>query len=315
MVDSLIESTHTIESNGCPILIRNFKPDTKQSENGFVIHILHGMAEHSLRYRDFATYLVGKGYVVYAHDHRKHGYSKKDPKELGMFNSKDKLERMLEDIANVQIWILNREKAKKLILIGHSMGSLLGRCYLTKAEDRLLGAAYIGTASSKPFLCRMGILLGHLIKLVNGKDQRSYILNKLAVGAYNSAIKAPRTLFDWLTHDDDIVDAFIADPLCGYAYSADFYIQLSRMVIKCNDNMHFRRIPEIPIIILSGSEDPVGHYSEGVHEVYEKYRKYTSLVTVKIYDGFRHEILNETNKEIVYEDIAKWLENFHDKKP
>lgn len=275
-----------------------------------VIHILHGMADHCKRYKDFARYLVSCGYTVYAHDHRKHGKSLKRLEDVGIFEDKDTFWNILRDVKRVQDLIKKKEGDIDIILIGHSMGSLIARRYLQEYGFMVSKAIIMGTMYIEPIALYGGIIAGRLYQKFHPGNNRSDWMNNLAVGGFNKLFEPGRTAFDWLTRDNEIVDKYISDPLCGYSYSAVFYIYLFKEIILSQKRSNIKKTPKIPLYFISGHSDPVGFNGFGVKSLCHLYRSngYRGLMKLTLLKDCRHEILNEINKEEVYELIMDWIE-------
>ncbi len=274
-----------------------------------VIHILHGMAEHALRYGNFAAYMVECGYAVYAHDHRKHGKSLNHVEEIGIFQDSDTFENMVEDVHLVNAYIRQIEKDKELVILGHSMGSMICRRYLQVHGNDVKKAVIMGTMLGQKFICDFGMVFGKIVVLTSSKKERSELLNRLSVGGFNQSFEPSRTLFDWISRDEAQVDKYVQDPLCGYSYNAPFYIELIKGLLIGQKRSNILKTPHIPLLFISGGEDPVGFKGMGVKRVISLYGKlgYKDNITFKLFEGARHEILNEINKEEVYQYIHNWI--------
>lgn len=279
------------------------------SEPKGVIHILHGMADHAERYGDFAEYMIQMGYVVYAHDHRKQGKSLTCREEVGIFNHQDTFENMVADVHIVHEYIQQIDKGLNVVVLGHSMGSMLCRRYIQEYGHEVSKAIIMGTMMGKNSISRIGIVFGKLVALTSPKKKRSSFLNRLAVGSFNKPFEPGRTAFDWLSRDNKQVDQYIQDPLCGYDYSALFYVEFLKGILAGHKRSNIIKTPHIPLLFISGSNDPVGLNGQGVSQVVELYRNlgYNNDITLKLFDGARHEILNETNQVEVYHYIAGWV--------
>lgn len=279
--------------------------------NSKVIHILHGMAEHCARYDDFARFLVEQGYTVYAHDHRKHGKSIKNNQSIGIMGRNDSFKNIIKDVKIVQDYIKENENNAEIVLLGHSMGSLICRRYLQEYGHYVSKAIIMGTMAARPILLRFGIITGKIIKLFSPSNSRSNFLNNLVVKGFNSFFEPVRTPFDWLSRDKNQVDKYILDELCGYSYSPSFYINMFNEVLISQKKANILKTPKIPLLFISGDSDPVGFNGIGVKKIYELYSKFgfKDNLSIKLFDDARHEILNEINKEEVYKSIINWINN------
>lgn len=253
-----------------------------------VLQIAHGMGEHSLRYEHVAEFLNAAGFHVYANDHRGHGRTAPDKESLGEFGAGG-WNALVEDMFALSNIIRTRDTGFPLILLGHSMGSFAAQHYLLDHSDLLAGAALSGSAA----------------------------VDKLAIdptrpadlSSVNEGIAAPRTPFDWLSHDPAVVDAYIADPLCGFGVSAASMMSMAGSAPRLLDPNELKRIrANLPIYIFAGDEDPINQKLEWLKPVAERYRAAgLRHVTEKYYPGGRHEMMNETNREQVLKDLLDWM--------
>ena len=196
-----------------------------------------------------------------------------------------------------------------VIYYGHSMGSFIAREYIRRygTDPRLKGAIICGTSGANP-AAAAGIMLSNTIAKTKGSLHKSELINKIAFGTYLKQIPSARTIFDWLTYDNAIVDKYIADPYCGFLFSAVGYRDLFTLLKTVSAEDWYEQVPKtLPLLITAGEEDPVGAYGKGPKEVASKLRAQGCYdVTLKVYPGMRHEIHNEVDRETVYEDIGEW---------
>lgn len=272
-----------------------------------VVQISHGMAEHAARYLRFAEYLCAHGFAVVLHDHIGHGKSVSSPEMLGYFGEHGE-QYFIEDMKTVTDWAKKEYPELPLLLLGHGMGSLIARKYTAQYGSLLAGAVYSGTSGSNPAL-GFGLLLCDMLIKIKGAKHRSRLLDKIAFGAYNKKTEK-RTPCDWASRDEKEVDKFIADPLCGYMYTVSGMQALFLTVREISKDSWYASVPKnLPILLISGSMDPIGNYGKGVQEVYRRLKDTDHRnVQIKLYDGARHEILNETNREEVFRDILSFYE-------
>lgn len=275
-----------------------------------VVQIIHGIGEHVLRYHDFAEYLVGCGYAVVAEDHMGHGTSSAPDNVRGYFHGG--WFAAIED--SMKLMELARERFAGLpyILFGHSMGSFMARTILAKYPDcGIAGCVICGTGWQSPALLSVGIPTSKLVCRLKGENTPSTLLHGMAFGSYNSRVEHKRTPSDWLSRDDKMVDAYEADPLCGFVPTAGLmrdmmtgihYIQQKDTLAKMNKT--------VPCFFIAGGDDPVGAYGAAVHQTVNAFvRAGMEHVKTKIYPLCRHEILNEINRREVYEDVAEWMDS------
>lgn len=288
------------------LYVRRYE-DTSVTDKKGVIQILHGMAEYGDRYDRFAEFLSNRGFVIYIHDHRKHGKSLSPDQKIGHFTT-DTWKDMVADVDCVQQQILIRESVNKVIMIGHSMGSLILRDYLAKFGSNVSKAVIMGTAPTDRLLARAAIMLGKTYEKIS-PDKPNHVLNQLTVGGFSKAFKPNPTGVEWLSRDNDIINAYVKDPLCGYSYTPRFYVELAKGLLEVGHEAWIKKTPKIPMFFVAGDKDPVGNQGDGVKKVVSVYEKLGYKVALKLYTDARHELLNEINKEEVFSDIAAFIEN------
>ncbi len=274
-----------------------------------VVQIVHGMAEHAARYERFAEALTGAGYAVYAHDQRGHGQTAAEA-DHGIFAERDGWSVVIADVRTVTEFAQAEHPGLPVVLFGHSMGSFVSRAYTALHGARLAGLVLSGTGGNPGPLAAVGKAVAGVQARVRGRRHQSGLMTKLTFGQYNARFKPARTEFDWLSRDEAEVDAYIADPLCGNVFSAAFYADLLGGLQQINRSAAFAAVPrDLPVLVFSGSADPVGAGGKGVREVAEAYRSAgVSDVTMRLYPDARHELLNETNRDEVTADILAWLD-------
>lgn len=290
----------------CDIYAQSAAPIDYGSIKG-VVQISHGMAEYSNRYARFALELCKAGYAVFVSDHIGHGSSIIDRDMLGFFGETEGEEHFVEDLKSLTDIIKSEYPNLPFFMLGHGMGSLIARKYTAKYGYLLDGVIYSGTSGENPAL-GIGISLANALIKQNGAMHRSEVLDAIAFGAYNRKTQK-RTENDWATRDEEEVDKFNADELCGYTYTVSGMKALFTTLKQVSSKRWYNTVPlSMPIYLISGTMDPVGDYSKGVNEVYKMLKKTGHKnVTMKLYEGARHEILNEINREEVYADIINWL--------
>lgn len=288
----------------CEIHGRQFLPQT-QAKAAVAIH--HGMAEHMERYTDFITYLTSNGVAVFMHDMANHGFSNQNRAELGFFGKKDGWLGLIKDYKTVFECMRKAYPAVKHIAFGHSMGSFIVRCFDARYPELSSASVYMGTGGTND-AAGIGIKVADLIAHIKGAHHRSEFMDKLAFGKYNVKFEK-RTSYDWLTRDQAIVDQYIADPLCGYLFTIKGMADLLHLNTAANSDEWYEKVrQDLPILLISGAEDPVGEYAKGIDEVYNKLlQSGHTAVEEKLYSECRHEVLNELNKEEVYEDIYSFI--------
>lgn len=281
-------------------------PDSKPRA---VVQIAHGIAEHVDRYRPFMEFLADNGFVVAGNDHLGHGKSIRVPEEQGFFAEKDGWWRVVDDMDKLHDIMSNEYPELPYVLFGHSMGSFLTRTYLIKHPDKYDGVILSGTGHQSPALVLGGNAAASVMAKLNGAMGDGAKLDSLAFGTYLNKIENPRTKFDWLSRDTEQVDKYIADPLCGFVGKIGLYRDMMQGIKFITDKKNIAQMnKEKPVYFMSGDGDPVGDYGKGVERAYKAFCD-AGLhdVFMRLYPGGRHEMLNETNKEQVYQDILSWL--------
>ncbi|SEM84411.1 alpha/beta hydrolase [Lihuaxuella thermophila] len=274
-----------------------------------VVQIAHGMAEHSKRYGEFAKALTNEGYAVYANDHRGHGQTAGCKENLGFFADEDGWERVVDDMYRLTRIIKKEHPGLPVFLFGHSMGSFLSRRYIQKYGQELSGVILSGTGADQGILSSIGIGIVKLEMRIKGKKAPSRLLHFLSFGNFNKRFKPNRTPFDWLSRDEREVDKYIQDPYCGWLPTTGFFCDLLTGIKQLDHPEQISRVPkDLPIFLFSGDQDPVGLYTRGVLKTYRNLKKAGIRdISYKFYEEGRHEMLNEINRDEVYQDIINWL--------
>ncbi len=271
-----------------------------------VVLILHGMAEHGDRYKHFAKFLMSYGYAVYVPDHRQHGKSVFHD-EYGIYDQDDTYENMLKDIDFIFKKVREKHPDADIYILGHSMGSMLARGYVQNFEPDIKGVILSGSPSIIGAKVHIMKVLTKLMTVF--KNKRMDILNSITFLGNNRKVNNLRTNFDWISTDFKMVDKYVADKLCGFSYNASFYYQLARMIQDVNRPEKMEHFPLVPVLFISGEEDPVGEYGLGARDLVQKYEEYGNSFTTYIVPGMRHEVLNEVNRQYIYNLILDYLED------
>ena len=304
-------TTFTVTAtDGTPLHVFRWSPDAGAVPKA-VVQIAHGMAEHSARYARFAEVLTAAGYAVYANDHRGHGQTAGDLKRAGFFAEHDGWSTVVEDMYAVTRTIREEQPGLPIFLFGHSMGSMLSRTYAIRHGAELDGLILSGTGGDPGMLGKVGQVVALVEAKVRGKGTASPLLDKLSFGNFNKPFEPARTPFEWLSRDPAEVDAYIADPWCGFVCTAGMFQDLLGGIALINADSQVARIPQgLPIYLFSGAEDPVGDKTKGVQQVVDQFRRLgIKDVFVRFYLGARHEVLNETNRDEVMADVVDWLDD------
>ena len=273
-----------------------------------VIQIFHGMAEHIARYDRFAVEMTRRGYAVAGHNHQGHG--PETPKDkLGYFYDKNGWINIMEDGYAVTEMLKKQLPGVPILLMGHSMGSFLAREYVLRYGGVLSGLILSGTGWYPNGIC----LAGRIASALVSPAKPSQLVNNIAFSGNNKAITSPRTPFDWLSRDKAEVDKYIADPYCGFAFTGRAYHDFFSGLAQLTKTDRLAAVPQnLPVYFMSGDRDPVGQMGKGVLEVAGQFRKAgVKDVSVHLYDGARHELLNETNRDEVIHELTIWLDEHY----
>ncbi len=273
-----------------------------------IIQISHGMREHIGRYDRFAEFFTDNGFIVCGNDHLGHGNTAATPDDLGYFAHKDGWSYLVNDLHRLTLIMKNRYRDLKYILFGHSMGSFAARLYCTRFPNVLDAAVFMGTGDDKA-LSEIGVRAARSAVALNGERYRSERLNSVIFGAYNERIPDRRTDYDWLSHDEKVVDDFLSDEKCDFIFTCSAFVDLTMLLNRVSSKKWAEQMPvDLPILLEGGTEDPVGNYGKGVLKVFEKLIDNGCRADIKMYHGARHELLNENIKEQVYHDLLTWIE-------
>jgi alpha-beta hydrolase superfamily lysophospholipase len=267
------------------------------------------MAEFIERYEEMAEMLALAGYVVYGSDHVGHGNSINNNNELGHIEGKEGYLNLCKDVHILSNIAKNENQGIPLILYGHSMGSMVARVYASIYSGIIDGLILSGTSGKNPIVS-LGLLLINIIAVFKGSMYRSSLIFNMAFGSYNDKFKDKLTKYDWLSVDKDNVARYIADEKCGYVFTLSGFRALLKLVKKCNSKICYMNTPkQLPILLISGKDDPVGNYGNAIVEIEHTFKSVgIEDITMVIYNGLRHEIHNEKEKSIVYQDILTFIE-------
>lgn len=280
------------------------------SEKKAVIQIIHGMGEHAARYKRLAEVLVPQGYVLYANDHRGHGLTAGTVDQIGYFEDGHFWKDTQNDLKIFTQLIKKENPNIPFFLLGHSMGSLLARDYISNTSESIRGVILSGTGGDPGTLGTVGLGLSKLLASIYGRKKRSEFLRKISFGKFNKEFAPMRTKADWISKDEQVVDVYVSDEMCSKTFTSGFWIDLLSGVRKINTRDTYQSTnPDLPIYIFSGDRDPVGDFGKGVKEVYGKYKEagVTDIECV-LYPNGRHEMLNETNRDEVISSLVQWME-------
>ncbi|MDE6956218.1 MAG: lysophospholipase [Oscillospiraceae bacterium] len=274
-----------------------------------VVQIVHGVAEYAGRYGHFARYLADHGFAVCGEDHLGHGKTVDDGK-YGYFGKKDGWTLVTADVRQLRVLMGERFPGAPYFLLGHSMGSFLARTYLCKYPGTVDGCILSGTGQEPPALVAAGRTAASAVCALRGPEAVSGLIDRLSLGAYNKQFKPNRTTADWICRDEAVVDAYLKDPFCTFKPTAGMFRDMMEGLQYISGEEGLANMdPRTPVYLFSGDQDPVGANGAGVRTVYGFFQAHgTRDLTMKLYPGGRHEMLNEINKGEVYADVLDWLE-------
>jgi len=274
-----------------------------------ILQIVHGMAEYIERYEELARYLGEKGILVTGDDHLGHGKSVPEGGIYGYFCEQDPATVVVRDVHRLKKMTQEDYPGVPYVILGHSMGSFILRNYLFRYGTGIEGAIICGTGSKSKALVMASQIIAAVQGVVLGDAHASKLIDRLAFGSSNKKIADAKTPFDWLCTDAEVVDAYLKDELCGFTFTVNGFKTLFQLLKRLNKAENLNKMPkDLPVIFISGDMDPVGDYGEGVRKAYEDFQNAgMKRVSMKLYPGGRHELLNETNKKQVYEELYPWI--------
>lgn len=275
-----------------------------------VIHINHGMAEHGLRYQALAANLNAAGYIVVAHDHRGHGPHTK-ASERGHYADSNGWEKVTRDVGVVQQWIADKFPQLRCYLLGHSMGSFIAQGYLVGDGPKSTISGLILSGSNRGQKLKLAALrsVAASARGWNGPRKTSRVIQALTFGAFAKTVTGAKTEFDWLSQNESSVSDYIKDPFCGFDCTNQLWCDLGHGLNQLQNKRALTRIPShLPILIISGDEDPVGEFGRGPRRLASAYREtgHTDVSCV-VMPGMRHEPFNEARREETIKALLNWL--------
>ena len=274
-----------------------------------VVQIAHGMMDYIGRYRGFAEALCGAGIALAGNDHLGHGDSVSCAEDYGFFASHGGYDFVIDDVKRMNDLIHRELPDTPVVLMGHSMGSFIARLYALRYESSIDGLIIHGTAGPNP-ATGAGKLLVKLLRAIKGERYRSKFICSLADGGYNKGFDPAEGDGAWLTRDPKMVADRVSNPKNDFVFTLAGYEDLFNFLGDCNCPKWFRDFPKkLPTLVISGEADPVGGFGKGVRYVYENLNKQGANVELKLFEGARHELFNETNRDEVFKYLIAWLED------
>jgi alpha-beta hydrolase superfamily lysophospholipase len=287
-------------ADGTAISYRRWQPDGDPTA---IVVVAHGMSEHGGRYARLAEELVGRGWAVYAPDHRGHGLTARStgPGRAGEAGVAGTLDDLLALVGRAR----DDNGDLPVVLVGHSMGAMLAQAFAERHGAELAGLALSGTGGVAEGIADMAAGMRAMVDAGMGDDPVPML------PMFNTAFEPARTPYDWLSRDEAEVDAYVADPLCGdeIPMTFGFVADLMDLVAETTSLEGLARLPEdLPVLLLTGEQDPASNMAENVHALEEQLRALGREVEAHYYPGARHEVLNETNRAEVTSDLLTWIE-------
>lgn len=274
-----------------------------------VVQISHGMMDYIGRYQGMADALCKAGYAIAGNDHLGHGDSVATPDDYGFFASKGGYRYVIDDVKKMNDLIRKEIPGVPVVLLGHSMGSFIARLYALDYRDSIDGLIIHGTAGPNP-ATGAGKLLVKILRAIKGERHRSKFVCSLADGGYNKGFDPAEGDGAWLTRDPSMVADRVGNPKNDFIFTLAGYEDLFNFLGNCNSSSWFRQFPkDLPTLVISGKEDPVGGFGKGVQYVYDNLAKNGANVELKFFEGARHELFNETNRDEVFSYLVAWLED------
>lgn len=274
-----------------------------------IVQIIHGIAEYIDRYDEFMSFLADNGIIAVGTDHLGHGKSIESEEQTGFFAYDNGWDYAVRDEEVLRLAMHENYPELPIIVFGHSMGSFMARTLLIRYPDAFNAAIISGTGNQGAALVNGGLLMGNLVTGLKGAHHYSKFLNNLAFGSYNKIYENPKTEYDWLSRDEANVQKYIDDPLCGFIPSCSLFRDMMTGVKFITNKKNLTAMnKDMPVYFMSGDMDPVGECGKGVQKAYNNFLEAGMKdVSIKLYPGGRHEMLNEINKDEVYTDILAWL--------
>lgn len=275
-----------------------------------ILQLVHGMAEHIERYEDFAAFMTEHGYLVVGDNHLGHGKSVGENGQKGYFCEGDAASVLVRDEHKLHEVVEGEYPGIPYFILGHSMGSFITRNYLTEYGHEVQGAVIMGTGMQPKALLALSKTLAKAEKLFKGDTHVSTFIDKLAFGGYYKKIPSYTMKNEWLTSNQDAVQKYNDDPDCGFTFTVNGFSTLFELIWRLHDEERLAAIPKnLPMFFVAGAEDPVGNYGKGVKQAADTVRKAgVQNVTMTLYPGGRHEILNDREHGEVYEDVLSFYE-------
>lgn len=284
-------------------------PDNKKFKEPLaVLQLVHGMVDYIERYEELAVYMAERGFLVAGNDHLGHGESVSTEQDYGFFDDKRPEDVLVLDMHRLTRILKKRYSGIPVFMAGHSMGSFMTRKYIMIYGYELDGVILLGTGNQPDILVNTGYMLTKLVGAIKGERYRSVLLKNIMFGSYNKRINNPKTDNDWITRDEDVVEAYCNDPKCTFSFTVNAYKGMLGTIRYIKNEKNIAHIPyDLPMLIAVGLDDPVGGYGKDILALYEQYHKHIDNIELNMYEKCRHELHNELNRDEIFADLYEWL--------
>jgi len=276
-----------------------------------IIHIAHGMVEHASRYSRFANELCKSGYAIYTHDIRGHGHTKAQDAHQGVFAKSNGFELILKDQNDVIMLAKERHPDKPVICFGHSLGSIINLNFAIRYPEQVNGLACWNSGIETGILPRASQIILSIESFFRNPNLPSLIAWKLSFEAWNSKFKPNRTSYDWLSQDENEVDLYVDDPLCGFEASISMWRDILEGIFFAGNKRNLIKLnKQLPVHIVGGDSDPCTKNGKDMKKLLLKLNNIgLTDVTCNILNGTRHESLNEINRDKTTNQFIDWLQS------
>ena len=273
------------------------------------VQIVHGMCEYFLRYKEFAEFLAQNGIAVCGEDHLGHGRSVAHDGDYGYFSPEKGWQNVVEDMHKLTKIMKAKTGDVPYFMFGHSMGSFLARAYMIKHASVLSGAVICGTGEAVTGMSAL-ITVCDAVKLAKGERYRSEKINNMAFGKYNEHFPDRKYDTAWLSRDESVQELYTYDDKTNFIFTVNGFENLAKVLHYISDPRWYAAVrKDLPVFLIAGTEDPVGNYGKSVQAVYDKLRAQDCNAELRLYEGARHELVNELNKDEVMADVLEFLDS------
>lgn len=285
--------------DGYPLYLHTFDVETPRA----VIQLLHGMEEHQGRYEEFAHIMNSQRFTVVIPNMRGHGLEL-DRENLGHFKDRNGYRELIYDQIYIRAFIRNQYPEVPVYLFAHSMGTIIARVLL-QTQSRHYEKAVLSGYPNYHLHTGLGLLCSATLRTLRGPRYKSDFLQKASVGTFNKGVKNPRTDIDWVCANEEVVDRYLKDPYCGFGFTCSAFNDLFHLVMMMHKSVNYRNVnKEMPILCLRGEEDPCTGGDKGSQDSIQVLKNAGfSRVEEISYPHMRHEVLNERDRQQVYQDI------------